>query len=155
MIVQLDLLSHLRKTPASPTLKAVKLLKRRSRFHNVITDLSHQSRRAPPRDWVASKVLCPRRLWFCQHVSVLEISAPLWAFPPDIALHVSTGQSRIHEARSFSGASVSLFQQDPMCLGPSMKVSYKQMCILLRRFYSESDFVFRLVPVCLVVCLLL
>ena len=31
-------------------------LKRRSRFHSVVTDLSHQSRRALPRDWVASKV---------------------------------------------------------------------------------------------------
>ena len=40
----------------------------------------------------------------------------LWAFPPDTALHASTGQSRIHEARSFSGPDVSLFQQDPICL---------------------------------------
>ena len=31
-------------------------LKRRSRFHSVVTDLSHQSRRALSRDWVASKV---------------------------------------------------------------------------------------------------
>ena len=96
---------------------------------------------------------CPRRLWSCQRVSVFEISAPLWAFPPDIALHVSTGQSRIHEARSFSGPNVALFQLDPMCLGPSMKVSYKQICILLRHLSSESDSVLGPTPVCPVVTL--
>ena len=47
---------------------------------------------------------CPRRLWSCQPVSVFDISALLWAFPPDIALHVSTGQIRIREAHSFSWA---------------------------------------------------
>ena len=31
-------------------------LKRRSRFHRLVTNLSHQSRCALPRDWVASKV---------------------------------------------------------------------------------------------------
>ena len=40
-----------------------------------------------------------------------------------------------------------------ICRGPSMKVSYKQICILLRHLFSESDSFFRLAPVCLVVCL--
>ena len=31
-------------------------LTRGSRFHSVVTNLSHQSRRTLPRDWVASKV---------------------------------------------------------------------------------------------------
>ena len=37
---------------------------------------------------------CPRRLSSCQHVSVFDTSAALWAFPPDVALHVSMGQSQ-------------------------------------------------------------
>ena len=93
----------------------------------MVTDLSHQSRRALPRDWVASKVAVHEDCDLCQHVSVFEISALLWAFPPDTALHVSMGQSRIHEARSFSGLNVSQSQQDPSCLGPGMKVSCKQI----------------------------
>ena len=72
-------------------------------------------------------------------------------FPPDNALHVSMGQSRIHQARSFCGPNVSLFQQNPICLGPDMKVSCKQICILLHPLYSKSDSIFRLTPVCPVV----
>ena len=45
---------------------------------------------------------CPRRLCSCQHVSVFEISAVLWAFSPDTELHVSTGKSRFLKARSSS-----------------------------------------------------
>ena len=51
------------------------------------------------------------------------------------------------------GQNVSLFQQDPICLGPSMKVSCKQICILLLHLSSESESVFRLTPVCLAVSL--
>ena len=54
------------------------------------------------------------------------------------------GQRRSHEASSFAGPDVSLFQQDPICLGPSMKISYKQICILSHHLFSESDPVFRL-----------
>ena len=79
----------------------------------MVTDLSHQSRRALPRDWVASKVAVHEDCDLV-NMSVFEISALLWAFPPHTALHVSTGQSRIHEAHSFSGPNVSLFQQDPI-----------------------------------------
>ena len=128
-------------------------LRRRSRFHSVATDLADPSRRALPRDWVASKVAVHEDCDLRQHVSVFDISALLWAFPPDIALHVSTGQSRIYEAHSLSGPNVSLFQQDPICLGPSMKVSYKQICNVLLHLSSESDSVFRLAQVCLVVSL--
>ena len=39
---------------------------------------------------------------------------------------------------SFSGPNVSLFQQDPICPGPSMKVSYKQICIVLLHLSSQS-----------------
>ena len=46
-------------------------------------------------------------------------------------------------------AKFSLFQQDPICLGLSMKVSCKQICIVLPHLSSESDSVFRLTPVCL------
>ena len=59
-----------------------------------------------------------------------------------------TFQRDILEVRSFSGPHVSLFQPVPICLGPSTKVSYKHICILLRQSSSESDSVFRLTPVC-------
>ena len=56
MIVQLDLLSpSLRKTP--PLQRSMLSSTEASiRFHSVVTNLSHQSRRALPRDKVASKV---------------------------------------------------------------------------------------------------
>ena len=50
--------------------------------------------------------------------------------PPSLVLHASLGQIRIHKARSFAGPAVSLFQQKPACLGPSMNVSNKQICTL-------------------------
>ena len=71
--------------------------------------------------------------------------------PPNLALHASLGQIRIHKARSFAEPAVSLFQQNPTCLGPSVKVSNKQICTLLSQSYSESDSVFRVTQVCLVV----
>ena len=36
-------------------------LKSGSRFHSVVTNLSHQSRRTLPRDWVASKVAVTKK----------------------------------------------------------------------------------------------
>ena len=111
----------------------------------MVTDLRHQSRRGLPREWVASKSAvhedCDLVNMF---LSLFDISTPLLGFPQDTALHVATGQGRIHEARSFSGPNVSLFQHDPLCLGPIMKVSYKQNCIVLLHLSSESDSVFRL-----------
>ena len=151
-IVQLDNLSSLRKTP---------LLQRSmlSSSEALIQISQCGCRSEPPIPSCSFSRLgrqpsrCPRRLCSCQHVSVFYISALLWAFLPDTALHVSTGQSRNHEARSYSGPKVSLFQQDPVCLGPSIKVSYKQICIVLLHLSSESDSVFRLTPVCPVVSL--
>ena len=61
--------------------------------------------------------------------------------------------SQILEARSFSGANVSLCLRDPICLGPSMKVSCNLICIVLFHLSSESDSVLRRTPVCLVVSL--
>ena len=69
----------------------------------MVPDLSHQSRRALPRDWVASRVAVREDCDLVNMFLSFDISALLWAFPPDIALHVSTGRSRIHEAHSFSG----------------------------------------------------
>ena len=51
---------------------------------------------------------------------------------PNLVVHASMEKLRIYKARSFARPAVSLFQQNPICLGSSMKVSYKQMCILLR-----------------------
>ena len=71
--------------------------------------------------------------------------------PPNLVLHSSVGQIRIHKVLSFAWPAVSLLQQNPTCLGPSMNVSNKQICTLLRQSHSESDPVFRLTPFCLVV----
>ena len=71
--------------------------------------------------------------------------------PPNLVLSTSLGHIRIHKARSFARPAVPLFQQNPTCLGPSINVSNKQICTLLRQSRSESDSVFRLLPVCLVV----
>ena len=147
-IVQIDLLSPLRKTP--PLQRS---MLSSSEASIQISQWGYQSE-PPIPSCFSSRVgrrqnLCPRRMWSCQQVSVFEISALPWAFPPNIGLHVSTGRSRIHEAHSFTGPIVSLFLQDPTCLGPSMKVSY----ILLHHLYSTSDSVFRPVPVCFVVSL--
>ena len=138
-IVQLDLLHHCVKLRFSNA-QCCQALKRRSGFHSVVTSLSHQSRRVFPRDWFASKVAVHED---CDLVNTF-LSALLWAFPPDTALHVSTGYRRIHEARSFSGLDVSAKSN---CRGPSTKFSHKQICIVLLHLSSESDSVFRLTPV--------
>ena len=84
---------------------------------------------------------CPPRLILSPFVFKTVLHP--WVSLPDTVLCVSMEQSRILAVRSLSGPSVSLLQQDPICLGPSMKVSCMQICILLR------DSVFRLTPVCL------
>ena len=61
--------------------------------------------------------------------------------PPNLVLHTSLVQIRNHKARSFARPVVSLFQQKPTCLGPSMNVSNKQICTLLRQSCSKSDLV--------------
>ena len=71
-----------------------------------------------PRDWVASKVAVHED---CDLVNMFLSSKSQRRFglsQPDIALHVTMGQSRIHEAPSFSGPNVSRFLQDQIFLGP-------------------------------------
>ena len=51
----MDLLSPLRKTPLLQR-SMLSSSEASISFHSVVTDLSHQSRRVLPRDWVASKV---------------------------------------------------------------------------------------------------
>ena len=82
------------------------------------TNLSHQSRRALHRDWSPAKSLSTKTVILSTCFCLRYLSTP------DTALHVSTGQNRIHEARSFSWPNVALFQQDSICLGPGMKVSF-------------------------------
>ena len=52
------------------------------------------------------------------------------------------------------GPNASPIQQDPICNGPGMRGSCKQICIVLFHLSLESDSVFRLTPVCLVVSLM-
>ena len=130
---------------ASPTLKAVKLWSVDPDFtvwlpilatNPVVLFLGTGSPAKP----LSTKTVI---LWTC--FCLRNLSAAL-GFPHQIpAMHVSTGQSWIHEARSFSWPNVSLFLQDPICLGPSMKVSYKQICILSHPRSLESDSVFLLI----------
>ena len=86
------------------------------------TDLSHQSRRALPRDWVASKVAVHED---CDLVNMFLSSISQRCFGLSQQIPRYTFQRNRVEftrlARSFSGPSVSLFQQVPICLGPSMK----------------------------------
>ena len=60
-------------------------------------------------------------------------------------------KSRIHEVASFSGTHASRFLQGLICLGPKMKVSCTQICVVLHLLSSESDSFFRLTSTCLVV----
>ena len=69
------------------------------------------------------------------------------------SLSAALGFPSRYRAARFNGPNVSLFQQDSSCLGPGMKVSYKQICIVLLDLSSESDSVFRLTPACPVVSL--
>ena len=59
--------------------------------------------------------------------------------PPNLVLNASLGQIRTHKMRLFAKPAVSLFQQNPTCLGPRMKVSNKQICTLVRQSYSKAD----------------
>ena len=128
-------------------------LKRRSRLHGVVTNLGFQSRRAFSRDWVASKVAVHEG---CDFVRMFLSSKSQRCFGLSHQIPCRTFQrdkKRIHEARSFSGPSVSVFPQDLICLGPDTKVSCTQIGIALLHLSSEPDFIFRLTPVCLVVSL--
>ena len=130
-------------------------LKRGSRFHSVVTNLSHQSREtgSPAKSLLTKTVILST--CFC----LRNLSAAL-GFPTRYRaarFNGTTSNSRgslILWAKCFAVSATSR-----ICLGPSMKVSYKQICILLRHFYSDSDSVFLLTPVCpvvsLVVCSLL
>ena len=128
-IVQLNLLSPLRKT----------LLLQRSTLSSSesliqISQCGYRSEPPIPSLFLETgspaKSLSTKTMILSTCFCLRNLSAAL-GLPPDIALHVSTGRSRIPEARSFSGPNVSLFQQDPICLGPGVKISYKQICIVL------------------------
>ena len=136
-IVQLDLLSPLRKTP---------LLQRSglSSSEEWIQISLCDSQSEPPKSVVPfletgspAKSLSTKTVILSTCFCLRNLSAAL-ASPPDTALHVSTGRSGIHEPRTFSGSNVSLFQQDLVCLGPSMQVSCKQICIVVLQLSLES-----------------
>ena len=95
-------------------------------------------------DWVASKVAVHED---CDLVNMFLSSQSQRRFGLSHQISRCTFQWNEIEFTRFT---LSLGQ---ICLGPSMKVSYKQICILLRHFHSESDSVFRSAPVCLVVSL--
>ena len=69
----------------------------------------------------------------CDLVNVFSrlrhFSVALGLSPPDTALALfQRDKIEFTRLRSFSGPNVSLFQQDPICLGPDTKVSCKQIC---------------------------
>ena len=106
-----------------------------------------------PGDWLASKIAVHEDCDLVNKFLSSKSQRRCGVFQPDIALHVSVGRSRIHEAGSFPGLTVSRFLQDPISLGPGVKVSHKQICTLLHLLHSESDSVFRLTPACLAISL--
>ena len=61
-----------------------------------------------------------------------------WGSQPDIALHVSKGQSRIHEVRSSSVPNVSRFLQGLIRLGPNLRVSHARVCATLHRLTQQA-----------------
>ena len=113
----------------------------------MVTDLSHQSRRALPRDWVASKVAVHED---CDLVNMFLSSKFQRCIEHSHQIPCCTFQK---DKIEFTRLHVSLFLQDPICLGLGMKVSYKQICIVLLHLSSKSDSFCRLTPTCLVVSL--
>ena len=110
---------------ASPTFKAVKALKRRSRFHSAVTDLSHQSR-ALPRDWVASKAAVHED---CDLVNMFLSSKSQRCF----------GLSHQIPRCTFQRDNIEL--QDPINLGPNAK-----LCLAVSRVVCFIASVFVLHP---------
>ena len=143
---KLDLLSPLRTTP----LLQRSMLSSSEASIQIsqcgFTDLSH----SPVAPFFETG--SPAKVLSTKTASLSTCFWPPWASSPDIALHVSTGQSRIREAHSFSGPNVRCFSKIQY-VGPSMKVSCKQICILLLHLSAEADSVFRLTQVCLAVSL--
>ena len=95
-------------------------LKRGSRFHRVIPNLRHQSRRALSRYWVASEIAVHED---CDFVNVFVSSKSYCSFE----------------------------SQSLISLGPDMKVSFTQICIVWHPRSSELDSFFCLTPTCVVV----
>ena len=126
-------------------------LKRRSRLHSVVTNLSYQSRHAFPRDWVASKVAVHED---CDFVHIFLSSKSQRCFGLSHQIPVAARfNGIISNSRGSFMAKCFGVSQDPICLGPDTKVSYKQICIVLLLLSLESDSVFLLMPVRLVISL--
>ena len=147
-IIQRELLSPLRKTPR---LQRSRLSSSEAKFHSVVTNLSHQCRRAPPRDWVATAVHEEYDL-----VNMFLSSKSLRRFGLSHQTSRCTFQWDKVEFTKLAhslGQMLRCFSKIQSVLGKVMKVLNKQICILLHPLYSESDSVFRLTPICLAVSL--
>ena len=119
----------------------------------MVTDLSHQSRRALPRDLVAGKVAVHEDCDLV-HMFLSSISQRCFGFPNQISCCTfQRGKVEFTRLAHSLGQRFRLFQPNPICLVPGQKVSHKQICIVLLHLFSESDSVFRLTPTCLVVSL--
>ena len=92
------------------TAQGCQALKCGTRFHGVVTNLSHKSRRTLPRDRVASKIAvhedCDLVNMFLSSKSQRSV-----AFPNQISRCTFVEQNRIHDSRSFSGPNALQFQQ--------------------------------------------
>ena len=125
-------------------------LKRGSRFHGVVTDLSNQSRSTFSGDWIASEIAVHED---CDHVKVFLSSKSQCKFWFPNQMSRCTFQRRIVDFTDSLGQMLCAFCKILICLGPNMTVSYTQICIVLHLLPSEANSFFRLTPTCLVVSL--
>ena len=145
-IVQLDLLAPLRKTPPlqRSMLSSSDVWIQISRCD---TNLSHQSR------CVFFSRLDRQRKSLSTKTVILSTCFCLRNLSADLGFPTRYRTARFNGTKSSSRGSLILWAKCFAASARSLKVSYKQICILLRHFYSESDSVFRLEPVCLIVSL--
>ena len=143
-IVQLDLLSPLRKTPP--------LQRSMLSSSDVWIQISRCDYRSEPpislcfflETGSPAKSLSTKTVILSTCFCLRNLSA-------DLGFPTRYRTARFNGTKSSSRGSLILWAKCFAASARSLKVSYKQICILLRHFYSESDSVFRLEPVCLVV----
>ena len=119
-------------------------LKRRSRFHSVVTNLSYQSRRALPRDWVRQQNRCPQRLILSTCFCLRNLSSA-----PGLSHQISRctfqrGKVEFTRLTHSLSQMFRCFSKVQSVLGQVRKSHTSGALFLLR-----IDSVFRLVQVCL------
>ena len=108
MIVQLDPSSSLSRTRFSHA-QSCQALKCGSRFHCVIPNLRHQSRRTSSRDWVAREIAVHEDFDFVSVFLSSESCCICWVSRPNTVLHASVEHRQ----------SISVHSSGPKCVAAS------------------------------------